>query len=109
MSNDMPKMPKEKYSLPGEAETSPQEEVKQTYIKPGEDLNSEVKVPLVPRKGIDVTATRKGFYGQLRVKSGDKFVVKNLESLGTWMKCDDPDWERKRIKFLENKNKKAKK
>jgi hypothetical protein len=58
-------------------------------------------------KGIEVVATRKGFYNQRRISEGEKFIVKKKENLGEWMKCVDPALERERFNFF--KNKKAKK
>lgn len=107
MSKKMPVMPEENNLLPGEVEASPEVEEKQTYIKPDENIDSKVDVPLVPKKGIPVTATRKGFYGQRRLRSGDKFVVKNFEDLGEWMECEDRGLEKKRREFFRKK--KAKK
>lgn len=122
MSNQMPTMPsvdtKTEHSLPGESESTPavNTESNNTVVTPDdkpsiitadETDNSKVNIPLAPKSGIEVIATRKGFYGQMRKKVGDKFTVKKVEWLGEWMKCVDPALERERVKFL--KNKKAKK
>ncbi len=123
MTNEMPTMPENNdNSLPGESDKSGlpggtpsdtsglpgEKEVKQSYITPETDLDSVIKVPVVPKKGIDVIATRAGFFGQQRISLGQKFVVKNFEQLGLWMKCEDKDLERKRVKSLEDKKRKAK-
>lgn len=76
------------------------------YISPDEDINNNIDVP-IPKEGIKVTATMKGFYGQMRKKVGDEFNVKCFEDLGTWTKCKDKELEKKRKEFF--KNKKAKK
>jgi hypothetical protein len=68
---------------------------------------SNVVVPLVPKNGIEVEATRIGFYNQMRIREGDKFLVRKFEDLGEWMKCVDPALEKKRLEFF--KLKKAKK
>lgn len=71
------------------------------------DDRTHISMPLVPKKGIEVVATRKGFYNQCRHKEGDEFLVKSFEELGEWMKCKDVQIERKRLAIL--KDKKAKK
>lgn len=119
-------MPKqEKVTLPGEVEPAldsenvlsetPSEasepspvEVKPEIIKPNE-ADNEVKIPIVPKGGIEVVATRKGFYGQMRKREGDVFTVPKFESLGEWMRCKDPVLEKKRVEFFKEKKKKAKK
>lgn len=117
MSNQMPQMPtmgesvlpsepeknEEEVTLPGEQEN----EDRPSYITPESENSSVVKVA-VPKKGIEVTATRKGFYNQQRLKQGDKFVVKKFENLGEWMVCDDDILEKKRVEFFKNKKAKAK-
>jgi len=112
MSNEMPTMPEIKEnSLPGEVVNSGlpgEDEVKQDYITPETKLDSIVEIPSIPKKGIDVVATRAGFFGNRRIAIGQKFVVKTLEGLGLWMKCEDPELEKKRVKILEDKKIKAK-
>lgn len=100
----MPTIEKEesKLSLPGEMEE------KVEYHNP-EENNSEVKIPLAPKAGIEVMATRKGFFGSMRKREGDKFIVPKFESLGEWMVCVDPALEKKRVEFFKMKKQKAKK
>jgi len=108
MTNQMPTMPTEpEQSLPGEVAPSEIEPEKPIIEKPEENVSSEVKIPLTAKTGIKVIATRKGFYGQMRIKLGQEFVVKKFSQLGEWMKCEDPAMERERVKFF--KDKKAKK
>lgn len=114
MNNEMPKMEENKVSLPSEDKSSVtplapkgETETRPDYIEPEKDLSSNINVPLVPKKGIAVMATRDGFYGQQRYSSGDEFVVKSFEKLGLWMKCEDSNIEKKRVEFF--KKKKAKK
>lgn len=54
-------------------------------------------------EGIDVVATRKGFYNLQRLREGDVFKIKNFKEIGEWMKCLDPDLEKKRLEILKNK------
>ena len=102
-NNGMPSLKEEnvKNSLPGE------EEIKQEYITPESSNSSSISIPKFSSKGIEVVATRKGFYNQRRISEGEKFIVKKKENLGEWMKCVDPALERERFNFF--KNKKAKK
>lgn len=68
---------------------------------------SNMVAPKIPKNGFEVVALRKGFYNQRRLEEGDKFLVKSFEELGEWMKCTDPDLQKKHLENL--KNKKAKK
>ena len=77
-------------------------------IESAEDkIDSNINIPSVSAKGIEVVATRAGFFGQQRLREGDEFIVREFKSLGDWMKCKDADMERKRVAVL--KEKKAKK
>ena len=80
---------------------------KQSYDTIESKVVSNVSVPKIPKTGIAVIATRKGFYGQQRLKEGDKFVVRKIQDLGEWMKCIEPSMERERLNYF--KDKKAKK
>ncbi len=51
-----------------------------------------------PSRLIAVVALRDGFYGGQRMKPGQKFNVKSMQDLGSWMKCEDPKIEAKRPK-----------
>lgn len=77
-------------------------------IKDGGATDSEVKV-LIPKEGIEVVATRKGFYNQNRYETGDVFFVTEFVHLGEWMRCTDKQFELKRVEMLKNKKAKAKK
>lgn len=63
---------------------------------------SKIKVS-VPASGIKVVALRKGFFGQQRLREGDKFVVSSLQELGEWMKCEDSNLEKQRVEFFKQK------
>jgi hypothetical protein len=76
---------------------------KPEYISAESNITSQVKIPVSVKKGIEVVATRKGFYNQMRCKEGDKFFVKSEIELGEWMKCVDPMFEKKRIEILKAK------
>lgn len=53
-----------------------------------EDNNQEV-LPPVPN-GIEVVATKDGFYRQQRRKKGQIFTVGTMKELGSWMSPTDP-------------------
>lgn len=72
-----------------------------------DDIQTQVSVRSAPNKGIEVVATRFGFYNQDRKREGDIFFIKSEDEFGEWMKCVDSEMEKKRIEFY--KNKKAKK
>ena len=86
---------------------SHEEIVKPTIISQEEKISNSIVAPRIPRSGIDVVADRNGFYNQERISEGRPFKVKSFEELGEWMRCIDPDLEKKRVEFF--KNKKAKK
>lgn len=65
--------------------------------------DSEIDIPLVPKSGIEVVATRKGFFNQDRKKAGSTFTVLKFEELGEWMECVDPAIEKKRVEFFKKK------
>jgi len=67
-------------------------------------ISNSLKIS-VPKGGIKVVATRKGFYNQLRIKTGDKFTVNSFEKLGSWMICEDKEFEKKRVELLKDKKK----
>lgn len=67
------------------------------------DNDSNVSIPKPPKDGIEVVATRKGFYNQTRLNEGQKFKVRKKEDLATWMECVEPALERERIKLLNEK------
>lgn len=79
---------------------------KPQIINPQDSNDSQVDVK-ASKKGIEVVATRKGFYNGSRLKEGDSFIVKSEEDLGEWMKCVDRSIEKKRVEILNSK--KAKK
>lgn len=66
---------------------------------------NEIKLQ-TPKKGIEVVATRKGFYNQNRLRDGDKFYIKSPEDFGDWFRCTDPLFEKERVKFLEKARRK---
>ncbi len=57
----------------------------------------EVKAPT---EGIEVRAVRVGMYQQQRKVEGDTFLVSKFEQLGSWMKCSDPEMEKKRLAYM---------
>lgn len=79
---------------------------KPEIINPALENNSQVAA-LAPKKRIEVVALGKGFYNQRRLKEGDKFHINSESEFGSWFKCVDKEFEKKRVEFL--KNKKAKK
>ena len=99
-----------------EDSASVESDVKEMYdnveVKPAienfdENLQTQVAIRSAPKKGIEVVATRNGFYNQSRYREGDSFLIKSEQEFGEWMKCVDPEMEKKRIEFY--KNRKAKK
>lgn len=80
---------------------------------PQVDKQPEVKQPDVKPEaqpsGMEVVAMRDGFMFNTRIKEGDKFSIKSEEQFGSWFRCLDPKMEEKRIKYLEDKKKRAKK
>lgn len=47
------------------------------------------EMPVEQIRGIEVVAVRVGFYGQVRRKAGDRFLVKSFEQVGEWMMPTD--------------------
>lgn len=74
-----------------------------TIISPDDTLATEIKAPIAPSKGIEVVAMGFGFYNQSRKIEGDRFFVKSFEEVGSWMRCIDPLFEKKRVEFLKSK------
>jgi len=91
---------------PGLAEELVVPEHKVMFNNVDDKNESIIATPKISKEGIKVVALRKGFYNQERIKENQEFLVKNFSDLGEWMKCVDPDLERKRM--LEMKSKKAK-
>lgn len=75
---------------------------------PQVDKQPEVKPEAQP-SSMEVVAMRDGFMFNTRIKEGDKFSIKSEEQFGSWFRCLDPKMEEKRIKYLEDKKKRAKK
>lgn len=67
--------------------------------------STRVDVPKAASNGIEVVATRSGFFAQQRKVEGDKFFVSKFEQLGEWMKCLDTEMEKKRVAFFKEKKK----
>ena len=113
--NDMPVMPglekpgNESEQVDLNVPEQSQEDVPVEIIDPEKDMDSNVQIPIESKLGIEVVASRKGFFGQQRYKENDKFKVKKFGQLGSWMRCIDPVMEKKRSEFFKNKNKKASK
>lgn len=107
MKNKMPQMPSVKEEHEVEELETPVHKQKVKLNSHENEVSSEVKIPIVPKNGIDVVATRKGFYNQLRLNEGDAFKINSIDELGEWMKCVDPVMEKQRKEIYNNK--KAKK
>lgn len=58
-------------------------------------LNQDVKVKSASG-GFLVEAQYDGFYGRVRRKEGDKFVISSIDHVGEWMKFCDPKLEMER-------------
>lgn len=93
MSNrEMPSMP---------VKPSEQSEVPAKALKI-EPKSNEIVVSPKSTRSIQVVATEKGFYKQMRKAPGDEFAVEKFEQLGSWMKCVDPVMEKKRLDLMKD-------
>ena len=107
----MPKMNNDKSSESKDSGLSvpsheSQSEIKKPEIDKGEGkVESNIKTPIAPKDGIEVVATREGFFNQHRIKRGQSFKVSKVEQLGDWMSCKDPSMEKERVKRIEQKKK----
>jgi len=90
------------------SKASPEAEEKPIHVmKEAPKPHSEVS--LKPASGgIEVVATRAGFYKQRRLSKGDKFKVSKKEDFGAWMSCTDPEAEKQRVQYLSEKKKAGK-
>lgn len=102
LESSSPVMPAQELDAPSHELETPVPEIE----KPGE-ADSDVNIPIVPKSGIKVVATRKGFYNQSRIKEGHEFVIKDFSKIGDWMKCLDPVLERKRLSYYKKKKAKS--
>ena len=66
-------------------------------------VHSQVVAPKPSKDGYDAIATRAGFYKQERLVQNDPFKVEKWEDIGDWFIFVDPDLEKKRKKFIEEK------
>lgn len=69
------------------------EEVAKVDLEPRNDSTMKVKSH---KRGIEVMATRAGYYAQSRKAEGDRFFITDMEELGSWMQLMDPKAEQKR-------------
>lgn len=76
---------------------------KPQFVSEQTTVANKMETVAIPKEGIKVVATRKGFYNQNRISTGKKFYVSKFEELGTWMICEDPAMEQKRLEFFKNK------
>ncbi len=81
------------------------EEVKEPQAFPAS--HSEKIIP-VSKKGIEVVAVRAGYFKCMRKVEGDKFIVPNMDQLGSWMKCVDGKVEAEHQRLLKEKKKAGK-
>jgi len=63
----------------------------------------EAKVEMPVAKPIEVIATLPGYYKRMRKAEGDKFIIKNMSELGSWMKLSDQKAEAERQKAMKEK------
>jgi hypothetical protein len=96
-TNPMPSPPQVDNEVPvGDSDTpSPIDNIgPSTVLDPVVKVGAKDPDSTVPVKkdinGFWVTATRKGFYNNLRKAPGDRFLISSKKKWGTWMKCDDP-------------------
>ena len=69
------------------------EEVAKVDLEPRNDSTMKVKSH---KRGIEVMATRAGYYAQSRKAEGDRFYIESMEELGSWMQLMDAKAEQKR-------------
>lgn len=70
---------------------------------PEGDNRSVISIPETPKTGIEVRASRDGFYNQSRYAEGQTFIVSDWSKVGMWMVCVDPFLEKKRLQLLKDK------
>lgn len=94
----------------GEGAQAP-ESGKTLHVPTHESEESQPENPVIskPSDKIEVVATRKGFYGQMRKRKGDKFHIEGFQQVGDWMECIDPALEKKRRELLKFKKVEMKK
>lgn len=98
-SNKKPAEQSAGLSVPSQEVVLPKVELETPETK----ASTEVNIPLVPKDGIEVVATREGFYNQMRIKKNFKFKVSKMDHLGEWMSCVDPVMERERVRKIQQK------
>lgn len=69
------------------------EQVAKVDLEPRNDSTMKVKSH---KRGIEVMATRAGYYAQSRKAEGDRFFIESMEELGSWMQLMDAKAEQKR-------------
>jgi len=70
-------------------------------------LSDSIKVVKVQKSGIEVIATRPGYFAQSRKVAGDRFLISDMSKFGSWMKLADAKAEAERLAKAE-KEKQAK-
>lgn len=119
INNSMPSMPSAKSLsdsderistlIASELESSPKNEDSALEVpdhKPEINTsgsNSNIEAIVISKNEIKVVALRKGFYNQHRLKDGEEFTVKKFDELGEWMKCLDPDLQKKHLENIKVK------
>lgn len=83
------RMPK----LPGAADSAVPVEESEAVEMDAPPVEPKVSKPI--EKPIEVVAIRAGFYAQGRRPPGQKFQVAKFTQLGSWMKCVDPEIQKK--------------
>ena len=71
------------------------------------------EAPKAPEKktkpaGIEVLATRAGFFRGIRYKEGDRFLIPGVDKLGQWMRYADNRLEAERQREIKAKKAKEK-
>lgn len=69
------------------------EEVAKVDLEPRNDSTVKVKSH---KRGIEVMATRAGYFAQSRKAEGDRFFISDMSELGSWMQLMDSKAEAKR-------------
>jgi hypothetical protein len=61
------------------------------------------------QKGVEVIAVAAGYYKQMRIAEGERFMIDNMKQWGKWMKLADPKAEAARVKKQAEEDEAARK
>lgn len=81
---------------------------KPDIVNPELNNNSTVKLSETPVGGIKVVALREGFYNNRRLQEGAPFSIRSIDEFGSWFRCEDSEYEKLRVKLLNEKKQASK-